>query len=158
SKDDPFALLVELATRIRDARMVIYQASPWGEIDRDFAYTLYAAGVPSSSEWNRSMQYFSLPVLAVKSGGIVLDEGSSVAGDIERCVRDAGSFYTLSFDPPPAAQVDEYRDLKISVAKPGVTARTTTGYYNQPAFYDQPRTPAQYVTVQQLESTLERDD
>ena len=49
SSNDPFPLLVELVSRIRDARMVIYQASPWGEID-PFAYTLYAAGMPSSSE------------------------------------------------------------------------------------------------------------
>lgn len=89
---------------------------------------------------------------------MVLDEGFSVASDIARCVRGAGSFYTLSFDPPHAARVDEYRDLKVSVAKPGVTARTNTGYYNRPGFYDQPRIPAQHVTVQQLESTLERDD
>lgn len=153
-----FPLLVELWSRIRDARMVIYQASPWAETNRDFAYTLYAAGVPSSSELNRSTRYFSLPVLALESGGMALDDGFSVAGDIARCVRDAGSFYTLSFDPPHAARVDEYRDLKVSVAKPGVTARTTIGYYNQPVFYNQPRIPTQHVTVQQLESTLERDD
>src|SRR5262249_13785361 len=55
SSNDPFPLLVELLSRIRDARMVIYQASPWGETDRDFAYARYAAGVPSSSELNRSM-------------------------------------------------------------------------------------------------------
>lgn len=153
-----FPLLVELLTRIRDARMVIYQASSWAETNHDFAYTLYAAGVRSSSKLKAATRYFSLPVLALESGGMVLDEGFSVADDIARSVRDAGSFYTLSFDPPHAARVDEYRDLKVGVAKPGFAVRTTIGYYNQPDFYDQPRIPAEHVTVQQLESTLQQDD
>ena len=159
SHDDPFPLLVEFLSRIRDARMVVYQVSPWLESDnRDFAYTIYTAGARSSSQLASHMQYFALQVLAVESGGMVLDEGGSISGDILQCVRDAGSFYTVSFDPPHAARVDEYHDLKIEVDKPGATAHTNTGYYDQPVFYDQPRMPAQHVTVQQLESVLEADD
>lgn len=159
SHDDPFPLLVEFLSRIREARMVIYQVDPWPESDnRGFAYQVYTSGVRSSSELASHMQYFALPVLAVESGGLVFDEGGNVFSTISRCIRDAGSFYILSFDPPHAAQVDEYHGLKIEVAKPGVTARTNTGYYDQPVFYDQPRIPAQRITVQRLESVLERDD
>ena len=159
SHNDPFPLLVELLSRIREARMVIYQVYPWPESDnRGFAYQVYTSGVRSSSELGSHMQYFALPVLAVESGGLVFDEGGSVFSILSQCIGDAGSFYILSFDPPHAAQVDEYHGLKIEVAKPGVTARTNTAYYDQPVFYDQPRMPAQRVTVQQLESMLERDD
>lgn len=159
SHNDPFPLLVELLSRIREARMVIDQVSPRPESDnRDSAYQVYTTGVRSSSELGGHMQYFALPVLAVESGGLVFDEGGSVFRTISQCIRDAGFFYILSFDPPHAAHVDEFHGLKIEVAKPGVTARTNTGYYDQPVFYDQPRMPAQRVTVQQLESMLERDD
>ena len=151
--DYPFTLLVELSSRTRDARMVIYQVSPWAETrNGEFAYTVYATGARSAKELEEGMRYFSLPVLALESGGMVLDEGLSVADEISKCIRDAGSFYTLSFDPPRTTRVDEYHDLKVSVAKPGAVARTNTGYYDQPAFYNQPRIPAQRVTVHQLRS------
>lgn len=155
----PFTLYVELLSRLRDARTVIYQVSPWVETrNRDFSYVLYASGARTASDVNGSTRHFSLPALALQSGGMVLDEGLSLAHDLDKCLHEAGSFYTISFDPPRAARVDEYRDLKVNVSKPGFTARTNTGYYNEPAFYDQPRIPAQRVSVQQLESTLSGDD
>jgi hypothetical protein len=43
-----------------------------------------------------------------------------------------GEYYTLVFAPPPQSQPNEYHDLKVQVDKPGTTARTTSGYYNQP--------------------------
>lgn len=157
----PFLLLVDLLTKIREARMVIYQASPWPETrNRDFAYPLYTSGVRSASELDRkgATRFFSLPVLALESGGLVLDQGFGLAEDLAQCVRDAASFYIVSFDPPRAETVDEYHDLKVSIARPGATARTKTGYYDQPVFYDQPRVDARTVTVEQLESILARDD
>jgi hypothetical protein len=33
---------------------------------------------------------------------------------------------------PPAAQADEYHDLKVLVGQPEMAARTNTGYYDQP--------------------------
>lgn len=158
SRDDPFPLLVELLSRIREARMVIYQTSTAEGRDRDFAYAVYATGVRSSSELQKHMQYFALQVLAIETGGLVFDQGFRVEDDIDQSIRDARSFYILSFDPPHAALPDEYHDLKIEVAIPGATARSNTGYYDQPVFYDQPPVPAQRVTVPQLESLLERDD
>ncbi len=63
-------------------------------------------------------------------------------------------FYTMSFDPPHAAKPDEYHDLKVQIGGLGLSARTNTGYYNQPVFYDQPRVPTKRVTVQELEQML----
>ena len=57
---------------------------------------------------------------------------NDLTGQIDRCVRDATAFYTLSFDPPRADRANEYHDLKIEVDKPGLTALTSTGYYDQP--------------------------
>jgi len=68
----------------------------------------------------------------VQSGGRVLGPNNDLAAQIGSCVQDARSFYTLSFDPPRADRASEYHDLKVVVATPGLTARTNTGYYNQP--------------------------
>ena len=64
-------------------------------------------------------------------------------------------FYTLSFDPPYAAQPDEYHDLKVQIEAPGLSARTTTGYYDQPVFYDQPSVASRRVSVHELDQILD---
>ena len=48
-------------------------------------------------------------------------------------MAEIGEYYTIAFMPPQAAGLDEYHDLKVVVNKPGLTARTYTGYYNEPA-------------------------
>jgi hypothetical protein len=73
-----------------------------------------------------------LKVLAVQSGGRVLGPGDNITEQIDRCIEDAQAYYRLSFDPPPADGPNEYHDLKVQIDKPKLTARTSTGYYNQP--------------------------
>jgi hypothetical protein len=98
---------------------------------------------------------FALPVLALQSGGLVLDKSPGIARGIRQSVEDASDFYTVSFDPPPAARPDEYHDLKVQIGAPGLSARTNAGYYDQPVFYDQPRVPGRRVTVHELEQFLD---
>jgi VWFA-related protein len=156
--DAAFELLVELSTRIREARLVISQIWP-DPLIFDFDDTGYLAGVRTPSELKElhpeeASLHFSLPVLARQSGGLVLDKSTIVRG-ITDCVEDAGEFYTLSFDPPHATQADEYHDLKVQMNAPGLSARTNNGYYDQPVFYDQPRVPGRRVTVYELEQILD---
>ena len=99
--------------------------------------------------------HLALPVLAVQSGGLVVDEFTEISRSIEHCVEDARAFYTLSFDPPYAAQLDEYHDLKVQIEVPGLSARTTTSYYDQPVFYDQPAFAARRVSVHELDQILD---
>jgi len=75
----------------------------------------------------------ALKVLAVQSGGVVVPPSNDLASSIRTCMGDAGVFYTLSFEPEPADGPNQYHELKVKVDKPGVTARTNTGYYDQPA-------------------------
>ncbi len=93
-------------------------------------------------------------MLAIQSGGLVLDPVSDISLSIEHCVADARVFYTISFDPPAAAQPDEYHDLAVKIRQPELSARTNTGYYDQPVFYDQPRLAARRVSVHELEQIL----
>jgi VWFA-related protein len=177
-KDAAFPSMVELSTRIREARMVISEvtarAEPFTARTEPFttrtwtepmasefkdSYKDYLAGVRTPSELEGQgfgpYSHFALPVLAIQSGGLVLDELSDISRSIQRCVEDARMFYTISFDPPYAVQPDEYHDLKIQIAEPGLSARTNTGYYDQPVFYDQPSFPARRVSVHELEQILD---
>jgi VWFA-related protein len=153
-----FESLVELSARIREARLVISQIWP-DPLIFDLDDTVHLAAVRTPSELKEltpeeASFRFSLPVLALQSGGLVLDE-SDIVRAIRDCVDDAGEFYTVSFDPPHATQPDEYHDLKVQMNVPGLSARTNTGYYDQPVFYDQPRVPARRVTVYELEQILD---
>jgi hypothetical protein len=74
----------------------------------------------------------SLQVLAEQSGGLAIGPTGDIYGSIVRSVADANFYYELSFDSAPADRVDVYHTLEIRLDKPGLTARTNTGYYAQP--------------------------
>jgi hypothetical protein len=115
-------------------------------------YQGYLKGVEAARQANRI--HLDRKVLAVQSGGRVLDPSNDLASQINRCVADASAWYTLSFDPHSADHPDEYHDLRVLVGKPGLTARTNTGYYDQPYYYDQPNLGTKRVTVEQLGQVL----
>jgi VWFA-related protein len=73
-----------------------------------------------------------LQVLAVQTGGLVLDTTNDLTTSMATCAADATSYYVLSFTPKRADQANEYHSVKINLDKAGLTARTRTGYYNQP--------------------------
>jgi hypothetical protein len=75
----------------------------------------------------------ALQVLAVQSGGRVLNSSNDVAGEIATSVADANSFYVLTFDGLPGDGPNEYHAIDVKIDKPGLAARTRAGYYTQPA-------------------------
>jgi len=94
------------------------------------SYKDFARGVKSVHQADSGD--LSLQVIAVQSGGRVLDPSNDLAGQIAQCTQDLGPFYRISFDPPPAEHADDYHDLKVQIAKPDLIARTNTGFYIQP--------------------------
>jgi VWFA-related protein len=94
------------------------------------SYREFLRGVKSARQADSGN--LALQVLAVESGGRVLDPSNDLAGQIVNCVADASVYYTLSFDPPKAERADEYHELKVQAGRPDLTARTSAGYYNQP--------------------------
>jgi hypothetical protein len=73
---------------------------------------------------------------------------------IDNRVKEGGTSYVLTFDPSPTNAVDDYHDLKVEVRGPSHTARTRTGYFDQPVFYDQPPAGTERLSVAQLEQRL----
>jgi VWFA-related protein len=73
-----------------------------------------------------------LQVLAVQTGGVVLNTTNDLTASIATCAADAQVYYTISFKAPRPDHADEYHSLAVTVDKPGVAARTRTGYYDEP--------------------------
>jgi VWFA-related protein len=155
----PFDLFTEISTRLREARINLWEATAWPFRDvhgnpvpiRDFVYPEYLAGVKRETQ---DFAYLALNVLATQSGGGVLKTKEDLSALISKRVKEASHFYSLTFDPPRTDQVDEYHHLEIEAGKPDLTAFTWTGYFDEPVFYDQPNAGTERITVEQLEHAL----
>lgn len=125
-----FDWIVQLSTRLREARTAVYSVS-LGNGLANLDYESHLKGVNSAVETDSAN--LALKVLVNQTGGRVLGPDNDLAGQINRCIRDASPFYTLSFDPPHTTRANEFHDLKVQIDKPRLKARTYTGYYNSPA-------------------------
>ena len=145
--DKSFDRVTELSTRVREARIAIWT---WPYPDSDYSYE--RAPVKSHNDVRGFDN--ALDVLALHSGGGRLNTSTELAEMIGKCVEEESVFYTLAFDLPHTNEVDDYHELKVTMSKPDLTARTIAGYYDQPSYQDHP-SEARRVTVSQLEQMLE---
>ena len=148
---DSFDWITEFSTRLREARIELFSVNAWPSPDQDFHYLRFLAGVKSAKQAQPGN--LALEVLATQSGGGVVDASDGLSGEIKKLAEDANAFYTISFDPPRTDWPDEYHELNVKIGKPGLEARTNSGYYDEPVYYDQPYL-AERVTVKQLEQVL----
>ncbi|HSZ61986.1 MAG TPA: VWA domain-containing protein [Terriglobales bacterium] len=130
-----FHSIVTTTTGLRQSRITLYSIDPLGQTDavgnRILDYKNFLKGISSPAQ--ATFGNMGLQVLAVHSGGRVLNSVNDLVGAIAECIADADSFYVLSFDGARADQAfGEYHALGITVDKPGTTARTSSGYYAQP--------------------------
>ena len=148
-----FDTVTELSTRLREARIGIWVNDFWKRTGEDaFKYEDFVAGV--TSEKSLTFENVALQVLAVQSGGGMLRGVGDAADLVSQQVAQENTFYAITFDPPRTDVVDEYHDLNITVGKPGLTAHTRTGYYDEPVYYDQAHSDAKEVTVAQLRESI----
>lgn len=169
-KGDLFGTITELATRLRQARMQMFFATNWQSLHGkslmgDDALGLAYSGVKTAA--NAKQGYPGVQEIAWQTGGASLTPLNGVGADlklphkdivslIEKQEQEANPSYRLTFDPPRTETVDEYHQLRVEVDRPGLTAHTTAGYYDEPDFYDQPVPGVVRVSVEQLEQRLEQ--
>ena len=131
-----FNAIVEMTRTLREARITMYSVnqldpqSP-GTMRTEF-YKSFLMGVLSPRQAESGD--LSLPVLAIHSGGLVLNASSDLVVQLNHCIAEAKAYYTLGFDPSKAEHTDEYHELEVKVDKPGMKARTNAGYYAEPTF------------------------
>jgi VWFA-related protein len=133
-EQDVFNHIVAFSDRLREAGITLYEIDPLGVADAGGVGTSLYQDFLKPVRKAREAQFgnLGLQVLAYQSGGRVLNSSNDVAGEIEACVADANAFYVLSFDGLPGDGPNEYHALEIKIAKPGLKARTRSGYYAQP--------------------------
>jgi VWFA-related protein len=129
-----FSSIVALSNELRAANVTLYSIDPLGLADaggvRISYYEEFLKGVPFASRAQAAN--LSLQVLAVQSGGRVLNASNDITAEISKCTADAEAFYVLSFEAAHADHANEYHAIDVKVDKPGTKARTRTGYYAQP--------------------------
>jgi VWFA-related protein len=156
-----FATAWWFSTLMREARVVLYSFTVGENVSTNQfeanhgnteLYKDYLGGV--TLEHKASLMNVYRKVLAVQSGGRVMDDSLDLPKQIDECVREAGPFYRISFDPLPADHPNEYHDLKIVIDRPGVVARSNTGYYDQPYYSVEPIPAPRRRKVDQLAQLL----
>jgi VWFA-related protein len=125
-----FASITATSTALREARITLYSVDPQGVGHDKTFYRNYLKGVdePKHADYGDLL----LEVLATQSGGQVLFGNNDLASLIDRCMTDVKTYYVLTYNQPPAAHADEYHGIEVKVDRPGLKARTRTGYYAQP--------------------------
>ena len=133
SQDWIFSRLVRLSTVLCQARITLYNVDTpagFGALAGQYYYQDFLKGVTSAKKVQNGN--LALQVFAVQSGGQVIHASNEIDKSIASCLEDAKTYYTLSFDTPRSARADEYHSLQVKIGKPGLAARTRTGYYAQP--------------------------
>jgi VWFA-related protein len=132
-QDQLFSKIVGLSTQLRQHRITLYSVDPLGAsegVGRNFYYQDFLKGVTKPGQV--AFGDLGLQVLATQTGGLALTSSNDIVSQLQKCYADTQAYYELSFDPPPGDRRDEYHSLIVQVSKPGLTARTRTGYYAQP--------------------------
>jgi VWFA-related protein len=133
-----FDTIVTISTQLREEHITLYNVETRGLEATSTAqfndYNQFLNGVKSTS--GAYPQTLSLQVLAVQTGGRVFNRSNNlpgaIASEIATAASDASPFYVLSFTSDRADRANEYHSLQVKVDRPGLIARTRTGYYAQP--------------------------
>lgn len=135
-----FSNVVLFSTQLRKEGVTLYDINP--------------EGVSGSQLWNVYYQSFlngpakpgkaafgdlALPVLAVQSGGSVIETNRSIARYIQQCLMDGESWYEIGMDPAASGKPNQYHHLVLKLTRPGLNARTNVVYYSDPQYSAQPR-------------------
>lgn len=127
-----FDTIMGLSTALREARVTLYNIDPLGTADaaslQHFYYESFLKGVRGPGQ--TGFGNLALQVIATQTGGLVLNSSNDVVALLHQAVADSNAFYELSFDPVKG-EPDEYHQIEVKVGKPGLIARTRTGYYSR---------------------------
>jgi len=156
AESDLLGTITWFSDLLREAHLVLYSFGVGGIDARRQSYEDYLGGVSSANKAN--LMQLNREVLAVQSGGRVIDGKFDLEREIEKCAQESGPYYRISFDPFRAERRDEYHSLKVEVDEPGLIARTSTGYYDEPYYSTDPIPSKKRISIKQLQEILELDE
>jgi VWFA-related protein len=127
-----FSDVVSFSTHLRQAGITLYSVNPAGATESILRASYYKDFLKGVSKPNQvAAGNLGLPVLALQSGGLALELNNDLTALLQECISEVAPYYEISFDAAPAERPDEYHQLEIKLAKPGLTAHTRQGYYAQ---------------------------
>jgi VWFA-related protein len=131
--------IVAFSTQLRQANVTLYDINPYGPVENEIQSNYYRAFLKGVSKpYQTDLADLSLQVLAIHSGGLVLQGSTDIAGMINKCIADTDSWYRITFAPAVAEHPNEFHQIEVKLDKPGLTARTRDGYYIQPQAVSSP--------------------
>ncbi len=139
--------IVSFAKDLRQSQTTLYSVDSLSS-ESSLPHSVYYQNFlkPITSAKDADSGNLALPVLALQSGGRVLNGTNDLAGEIASCVAEAGVYYKIGMQVSPSETVNDYHSLQVNVAKAGLTARTSAGYYNQP-YVEQPPADSQTLSA-----------
>jgi VWFA-related protein len=128
-----FSDIVDISTILRRGRITVYNINPagmFGSLARDTYWESFVKGVGKPNQ--AQMGNLGLQVLATQSGGAVYSFDNDITALLEKCVAESRAYYEISFKPTADTRPNQYHNLEVRVAKHGLGARTSKGYYSVP--------------------------
>ena len=125
--------VVGLSSDLRQARITLYSVDSLGAAgtgERSVFYENFTKGLTKPD--NAAFGDLGLPVLVTQTGGRAIFGNDSIANSINHFVADLGAFYTLTVEAASADHPNQFHELTVKVATPGLKVRTRNGYYTQP--------------------------
>jgi len=113
---------------LRDARVVLYTLDPAGISDQ--GQTQDEEGFMEDDPFGGQVDFNAM---AKATGGHAFYGRNDIDRLIGNSVRDAASFYTLSYTPSiPRTDTKAFHNIRVVMRNPGLHATTREGYYSQP--------------------------
>jgi len=128
-----FSMAIKLSDALRRGRITFYNVDPSGSsfsVQRSGFYQNFTKPLTKSD--GAQFGALGLPVLTEQTGGLPIFGSGAILNSLNHCIDDLSAFYTLSIDPVRADRPNEFHNLEIKIATPGLKARTRNGYYAQP--------------------------
>lgn len=129
TKENFFEHLVLLLTAMREGQVTLDLISDL-HTKPNAAAEAFLKGVQRAEEMTSDS--LSAPAVSHQSGGQSLDDSRGIPGAIAECIKDAESFYVLSFDFPASPDPHQFHSIQVQVNRPGAIARTNKVYYAEP--------------------------
>jgi VWFA-related protein len=126
-----FYTLLTMVNGMRESNIAIYSLNPYHEgRGNPYYYQAFLKDVTRSDQ--TQYPFLALPLLAEHSGGRAIVTSKDILGALTSAMREAGPYYQLTFNKPPADRPNEYHALRVTTDKPDLTVRTDSGYYANP--------------------------
>ena len=126
-----YSQIVGISTLLLRYDITLYSIDSLGAsqgVGWQFAYQEYLNGLKKPNQVQ--LGNLALQVVAVQSGGLALSASNDIAEHLRQCMADTTDYYRISYEAPPTEPRDgDYHKIDVRVSRPGLTARTRTGYY-----------------------------